>query len=207
MKKHNRKLQRTAVILCLILMVLVSTSVTAFAANYHTTAEIKVTNKISGTYSTSEKFKFVLESKNGAPMPTDDVLEITGAGTASFSIPYDKIGIYEYTLTEKRGNGSYWTYDSTVYNIAIYVLRNEKTDQLEPIIIIYDGKGVKADGVVFTNRYYRPVIPTPSASSGTTGGPKTGDADSAVWYVLIMIAAAVCAGIAVILIRKKKTEE
>lgn len=220
MKKHNRKLQRTAVALCLMLLVLLSTSVTAFAASYHTTAQITVKNNISGKDNATEVFEYVLESADGAPMPENNVIQITGAGEASFSISYDKVGVYRYTVKQKAGSAANWTYDETVYNVDVYALRNEETDTLEPLVIVYAGDGTKADGLVFNNVYKAAPAPKPSPSakpsakpskpatvtpSKTPTSPKTGDTENMMLYVALMAAAAT--GIAAVVVLRKRARD
>ena len=215
MKKHNRKLQRTAVALCLMLLVLLSTSVTAFAASYHTTAAITVKNQVTGNDNATEKFEYILESADGAPMPENNVIEVTGAGEASFSISYDELGIYKYTVKQKAGSAANWTYDDTVYNVDVYVLRDEETDTAEPLVIVYASDGTKAD-LVFNNTYKAPAKPsassTPSKSvtkttttTKTQSSPKTGDAENMMLYAAVMAAA--MAGIVTVLVVRKRTRD
>ncbi|MCC8067254.1 MAG: DUF11 domain-containing protein [Clostridiales bacterium] len=133
MKKHICKIWSVmlAALLCMALL-----PVSVFAAESAVaTATIPVSVLVSGEDGTlesdipSETYTFVLATTNGAPMPTSDTVTITGAGSASFTIDYERVGIYEYTLTQDstalsganstcgdRGN-----YDSSVYYVTVTV--------------------------------------------------------------------------------------
>ena len=143
------------------------------------------------------------------------MIEVTGAGEASFSISYDELGIYKYTVKQKAGSAANWTYDDTVYNVDVYVLRDEETDTAEPLVIVYASDGTKAD-LVFNNTYKAPAKPsassTPSKSvtkttttTKTQSSPKTGDAENMMLYAAVMAAA--MAGIVTVLVVRKRTRD
>lgn len=147
-------------------------------------------------------------------MPENNVIEVTGAGEASFSISYDELGIYKYTVKQKAGSAANWTYDDTVYNVDVYVLRDEETDTAEPLVIVYASDGTKAD-LVFNNTYKAPAKPSASATPSksvtkttttkTQSSPKTGDAENMMLYAAVMAAA--MAGIVTVLVVRKRTRD
>lgn len=147
-------------------------------------------------------------------MPENNVIEVTGAGEASFSISYDELGIYKYTVKQKAGSAANWTYDDTVYNVDVYVLRDEETDTAEPLVIVYANDGTKAD-LVFNNTYKAPAKPSASATPSksvtkttttkTQSSPKTGDAENMMLYAAVMAAA--MAGIVTVLVVRKRTRD
>ncbi len=95
-------------------------------------------------------FEFTLEGVNGAPMPTDAKAKATkpaNGDTASFTfgaIRYDKVGTYEYTVRETKGDMPGVTYDGHAGKVTVTVSDNGK-GQLE-------AKAEVAEGA-FVNRY------------------------------------------------------
>ncbi|KOA60260.1 hypothetical protein BAAM0499_06500 [Bifidobacterium animalis subsp. animalis MCC 0499] len=95
-------------------------------------------------------FEFTLEGVNGAPMPTDAKAKATkpaNGDTASFTfgaIRYDKVGTYEYTVRETKGDMPGVTYDGHAAKVTVTVSDNGK-GQLE-------AKAEVAEGA-FVNRY------------------------------------------------------
>lgn len=94
------------------------------------------------------KFVFTLFDANNAALETK---EIIGSGAFEFStISYDEAGVYTYTVVEKRGDETGWTYDDTVYTIVVTV--TDVNGQLKAEVSYTTDDGV-TDGVVFTNNY------------------------------------------------------
>lgn len=95
-------------------------------------------------------FEFTLEGVNGAPMPADAKAKATkpaNGDTASFTfgaIRYDKVGTYEYTVRETKGDMPGVTYDGHAAKVTVTVSDNGK-GQLE-------AKAEVAEGA-FVNRY------------------------------------------------------
>ena len=65
--------------------------------------EIPVSVELSGEApSPEETYTVVLQAVDNAPMPENNTLTITGAGTASFSaISYSTPGLYSYTVAQQ----------------------------------------------------------------------------------------------------------
>lgn len=110
-------------------------SVSALADGVIATATIPVTVTVSGEEGTletdipQETYTFVLTALNGAPAPENDTVTITGAESAFFSIDYERVGVYEYTLTqdssalsgENSTCGDRGNYDPSVYYVTVTV--------------------------------------------------------------------------------------
>jgi len=136
------------------------------------TARIEFTNKIAGADKSSKAFTFVLEALDkDAPMPDHAELTVTGAGTEVFFITYDQTGEYTYRLCEKLGKAERWTYDNAVYTVKVYVLWDEKTNQLEAYTLYYNEESYKMKAV-FMNTYESETV---VSSTPKVNLPKTGD--------------------------------
>jgi len=141
-----------------------------------------VEKRISGdSPSSSSSFVFYIKADNTAyPMPEGSVngiktITITGAGSTDFgNITYRQAGTYTYTVYERTGSSSGYTYDTTVYHMTVVVTETNGT--LTATRTITNASGVTQTGLVFTNVYDAP------------DGPKTGD-DSKVrlWWILIVL--------------------
>lgn len=185
MKQKSGK-KRITVFLCIMLVMVFSISVSAFAAEYEVTAKLNLRQEISGTQKTEEIFTYRLDAQeDGIPMPKKQEITGTGAGDTFFEIQYQKVGVYKYTLRQIAGNTANWKYDETVYQVEVYVLRDEDTDELKPLVIYYDEDGNKAEAV-FHNSYNAPQDSVSEVSKTT----KTGDAaETGMWFVIMMAAA------------------
>ncbi len=118
-------------------------------------ADLEVSKQYTGQTRPSDKsFNFTLAAvTDGAPMPENATVTVTGEGKAAFGeIRYTKAGVYEYTLTEddldddKTGYGK----DSTVYTYTVTV--TDESGKLKAQgVLTKDGK--EADAAVFINNY------------------------------------------------------
>jgi len=141
-----------------------------------------VEKRISGDNpSTNSTFVFYLKADNAAyPMPQGSVsgiktVTISGAGSADFgNITYTQAGTYTYTVYERTGTASGYTYDSTVYHMTVVVTENN--NNLTATRTITNASGAVQTGLVFTNAY------------DTPDGPKTGDESKTyLWWILIAL--------------------
>ena len=95
----------------------------------------------------AQDFSFVLSDADGEIQ----TVTITGAGEASFDeITYDKVGTYNYTIAESKGNAAGYTYDTAVFSITVEVTDNGGTLVVAETIT---KDGSAADAVTFTNVY------------------------------------------------------
>lgn len=90
------------------------------------------------------EFTFELKDADGNVI---DTAENTAAGTFQFdAITYDKVGTYEYTVSEVDGVKAGYTYDDTAYHVTV-----EVTDEGGALKAVVTG-GTATD-IVFTNEY------------------------------------------------------
>ena len=84
-----------------------------------------------------------------SPMPGGQTggsydLEITGAGTASFSaIAYDRLGIYTYSLAQVPGTNPDCTYDARTYSLTVSVVNAESGGLAVEVALARGRKGRK----------------------------------------------------------------
>lgn len=152
--------------LLLVVLCLAVFPISTFAADA-VQVQIPVSIQTSGeTPSPEENYTVELQAVDDAPMPSENVLEISGSGKAFFSpIQYTTPGIYYYTITQQSGTHKRGHYDQTVYYVKVSVTNGENGN-LETVIAAHtdaDMTDAKCD-ITFTN-YYKPIKKT---SEGTT---------------------------------------
>lgn len=124
--------------------------------------KIPVTVELTGEAPYSEEtYTIVLEAVDGAPMPSESMLQITGDGTAEFSaITYSVPGVYEYTVTQQTGNNALGHYDATVYHVKVTVTNTQDGSGLSSTVVAYKNDDTsKTDTIRFTNTYDPEVQP------------------------------------------------
>lgn len=161
-------------LLCLVLL-----AQTACAAELSTKIPVKIT--VSGTEpSTPEKFHIRLHADDASnPMPEGSengayTMTIAGEGSGSFSIDFQKVGVYTYTVYQEKGDNPKCTYDPEVYAVKAYVV-NDGIGGKRVVINIYDEDGEKVDEIQFHNKYK--VEPTDT--------PQTNDESNFPLYILL----------------------
>lgn len=171
------------VFLCFAVLILLILPV--YAASEPAEWILEVENSLTGDRpSTAESFTFVLEPVDGAPMPEQDMITITGEGRASFpAVTYTEPEDYHYTLREVKGSTQGYIYDETVYNITVQVIMDDEGGLAAVVYISEEGSDLKAEKALFSNKY---VSLLPDNQKGDTGKtPQTGDgASPALWLIL-----------------------
>ncbi|MDO4614683.1 MAG: FctA domain-containing protein [Lachnospiraceae bacterium] len=123
-----------------------------YAAEVQDGAEIPVRSVVENLpEAEADSFVFQFEiaaDEEGSPMPENTSISITGEGTESFIIPYDRTqpGIYSYIIRQVPGERTDVTCDREVYQVKLQVIEdnglqtvvsirtastNEKTDEAE----------------------------------------------------------------------------
>lgn len=91
------------------------------------------------------EFTFKLSAIDGAPMPADDKAQNAATGIFNFgTITYDKVGVYEYEITEVNEGKAGYTYDGRVHKVTVTVTDEDAVLKAEVS---------SAAEVVFTNNY------------------------------------------------------
>lgn len=190
------------------------------AQNTPATVELEVQKILTGDKpSAASTFTFELEAVDGAPMPQDNTVTITGEGTAKFGeITYDVPEDYCYTIREKQQTITGYTMDTTVYDVTVQVTTDDQGVLTAAVYMGKDGDTAKSEKAVFTNRYKAPdpgatptatptPTPLPTEEGGTTGGstftlPQTGDLSQPFVWVVLGLAALLI--LAVLVVKKQR---
>ena len=112
-----------------------------------------------------ELFTIQIKAKDANnPMPegsVDGVLNLDLYANQVIDLPkleFDKIGVYEYTVTQIPLGNEYTEYDSTVYTIIAYVTVNQE-QELEVSYNLFKGNTVeKHEHIVFENKYAKELV-------------------------------------------------
>lgn len=156
----------------LMALMMVLTSVAAFAADETTTTipvetSFQLTKTYEGTGKPNETFNFVATTvTEGAPDLTLSATTIENAGTITVTVPEVGEGegkypntpaVYNYTITETAGSTLGTTYDNTVYNVKVTVYNAAEagsTPEYKTTIAIKAANAsTKTDKAAFTNTY------------------------------------------------------
>lgn len=156
MKTNIQKIR--AVILCVILCLTAIPYSVLAADNAEKTVDvaIPVSVELSGEIpSPAEKYTLTLQALNNAPMPSENIVTITGAGTAAFpAITYTEPGIYCYTVTQQEGNHERGHYDAAVYYVRVSVINAENGDLKAVVAAHTDAQMTSSkQDITFTNSY------------------------------------------------------
>ena len=101
-----------------------TTTAVVSAAQDPVTAEVEAVVEVTGTPVEDAVATFQLTAVGDAPMPKNSVVTIPiqeGTNPVSFSIPYAKVGVYEYTLEMISGTYFLEEYDGKVYHVKVVV--------------------------------------------------------------------------------------
>lgn len=115
-----------------------------------------ITKVVQGEDIPSAVFEFIFSGQHGTPMPDGSVgyrkeLQLTGAGELEIgTIRYDKAGTYVYTVHEKNGGASGWTYDTAVYTVTVVIT---ETDYVLSARTTVEKSDSFADDITFTNTF------------------------------------------------------
>jgi len=107
----------------------------------------------------SEEYTIVIEAEDETnPMP-----EGSDNGQCEFSVPagefdfpeivFPRVGIYEYTVSQRAGTADRWTYDDSVYHVTVYVTNAEEGDGKEVTVAVYRNDEEEKSSIVFENVY------------------------------------------------------
>lgn len=171
-------MKKPAFYLLLCLITAIGLAVPGYAEEASCGVVLEVENQVTGdTPSTEEVFVFVLTASDAAPMPEQDTVSMKGAGSSFFSsITYTHPGDYHYTLTEKPGSATGYTYDKAVYRVTVQVITDSEGQLHATLYLAKDGSEGKPASALFVNQYQ---------AGGPEDSPSTGDpSDLSFWLAL-----------------------
>lgn len=164
-----------AMLLTLVLCLMMGAAACAEETVPSATVNVTVALKGSPLPKPAENYTIELKSVDGAPMPADAVdgvssITIAGAGSATLpTLTFERVGIYEYTISQKAGTTAKCTYDDSVYHLTVYVTNSESGDSLEVTAVMYKNDETdKVEVAAFTN-VYPTVTPAPTGDITATG--------------------------------------
>lgn len=167
----------------------------AFNNTYSTTSKessvtdtVKIRKTLTGRKLKDKEFKFVLKDKDGKTVAE---AKNNADGSVAFkNLTFDKVGTYNYSVKEVKGNAKRVTYDAKAYQVTATV-----TDNLDGTLSVKWSTGTKKE-IHFYNRYKKKTVtPNPSGKHGGKAdnnniGPFTGDDSNADLYLGLMGASA-----------------
>ena len=182
-----KKLLRCGISTLLIAMLSIQMLCVNAVAAERPSMKLPVTIEQKGDYpSTPEELDVVLTAVDAAcPMPEGSVdgaytIEVKSGTMEEFpEISFPKLGIYNYTIHQEKGDHSRGRYDETVYRMRVYVTNAESGDGVESTTLLYiDDINTKYASVSFEN-YYKEregggsTTPTTSPATTPTEPPTT----------------------------------
>lgn len=106
-----------------------------------------------------------------APMPAEGTITLENAGDIMFGpIIYTAVGEYQYKIIQNSAPRSYFTFDQTVYTITVRIGNAPEGGLTAEVWAVSGSEEVKADEVVFNNKYYRSGGGGSGGSGGSGGG-------------------------------------
>jgi len=130
---------------------------------------------VEGSGAPSRRFRFLLEAKDGAPLPdkasgTVKSYERDGGGPVEFgTFTFTCPGTFVYTIYETAGSEAGWTYDDARYTLTFVVAAKDGALFIQQQTLVKNGE--VADKLVFRNRY------TPATKPPGPGGGDDDDDD------------------------------
>ncbi len=115
------------------------------------------TKQLNGKIMTADEFRFVMEAvTQGAPLPEGGGSAFNKAdGSFTFGdITFTAPGSYLYRITEHQGSDSRYTYDRSVYTLAVTVTDNSEGKLLHRYTLQKNGS---SSGEIFFNNSFTPT--------------------------------------------------
>lgn len=190
-----RKITNILLSLTLAVLLCASLGLTAFAADDPVSVSVPVEVSLSGTLpDKAEDFTVEVEAADASsPMPEGAEngvysMTVTGAAKTSFTISYDRVGVYEYTVSQVAGSTKDVKYDDTIYKLTVYVTNKEDYSGLEVSAVLYPNEETAKDPSAAFLNVYPTVVPSQSPTPTT---PKTGDDFNLSMYVALAAVSAI----------------
>ena len=120
---------------------------------------LRVDKTLSGRNWHNDSFEFELTGLNGAPVPTNNTVTISGTNesdgttlnTSFGAITYERAGTYNYEIREAKGNNNGITYDSHVVRVQVIV--EDDNGSLKVVSTSYDNDTSATASAKFVNTY------------------------------------------------------
>ena len=114
--------------------------------------------------------------------PSESELQIKDGSTKNFALLFRTPGTYHYEVFQRAGKENNTTYDSTVYDAAVYITENDNGELNAETIVFQKGGNQKSDKCSFVNKVQNAEggnNGSNNSSSGGSGGVSGGPENSA----------------------------
>ena len=147
----TKRITLTALLIMLMSMTVCASFV--FADDQSPSIDLKAAVKIEGPApSPAEEYILKLQSEE---MTEPEIITVTGENTGVFqTMEYNKVGVYKYSVWQEAGSNKDCKYDSSVYDVTVYVTNSESGEGLDISAAVYrNGEDDKVPEIIFTNKY------------------------------------------------------
>lgn len=131
------------------------------------------------TFTSADTFRFTLTAVNDAAktiLPTAETVTLDAAAAAGKNaeqfwfgdMTFDKVGTYEFTVTEEAGSAGGVTYDTDTTKVTVTVTLNEAEGELEAAVVYANAQaGASTTEAEFENIYETEFTGTPVTLAGS----------------------------------------
>ena len=165
------------------LLAVLSAAVIMTVNGYAGSVQEKVTARIKVNCvgkNTDEKFVYSLKQETEDFQQVENkTLALKNGESGEFEIAYEVPGTYEYEISQEKGSDKDTTYDSTVYNVTVYVLEDDSGKMSTEIVAFTKGSEEKKAEIKFTNSKKKETKKTGTSGSSKSGSSGSGDSKTA----------------------------
>ena len=97
-----------------------------------------------------EIFEVVMTGNDSKPSESE--LQMKDGSTKNFALLFRTPGTYHYEISQRAGKEKNTTYDSTVYDAAVYITENDNGELSAETIVFQKGGSQKSDKCSFVNK-------------------------------------------------------
>ncbi|MBR3978708.1 MAG: hypothetical protein IKJ94_03695 [Oscillospiraceae bacterium] len=156
--------------------------------------------KVTGAELKDQQFTFQLYEADSSFAAKGDALQTVknaADGTILFnSISFQRVGTYNYVITEKDDGQENYTYDNTTWCVTVVVTDNGEGALVAEATINRKGSATKVSAFTFENLYVKAPAPDTSDNSNI-----------ALWFALLFVCAAGFAGMTFLAPAKPRKKE
>jgi len=169
MNQRIKQVRRLSLLTLLIAVLVLQMQV--FAADRSCSVSLPVEVNLTGESAPSGiDFTVKLTANDAAsPMPEKDTLVLTGSGKGNIGpITYTRPGTYTYTAVQTKGSAEYVSYDTTVYDLTVFITNDSQGNLVSDVKCKAEGAKDKSPSISYTNSYVPPETETETATETET---------------------------------------
>ncbi len=115
------------------------------------------------------KYRITIKTENSdAPMPQNDTVNVNDSGEGSFTIRITEPGTYDYLIYQIKGDDEKINYDSTVYEVHVFVISNEDNELGYSVAVNIADTDQKPEMMEFKNIAFYPGPDTEASTEERT---------------------------------------